>query len=91
MIFDLVKGVLEFGRDERKARVKEIVVSESISCRKCGGLCVPLYDSYNKYRCVKCQNQFANAKHNIGKRIRNEFGSDKKILYKEVVDEMSES
>jgi DNA-directed RNA polymerase subunit RPC12/RpoP len=68
--------------EERKKAVIILLKSESLSCNKCNGLSIPLYDSENKYRCIKCGRQFSNTRHNISSKIRRK-------TYNECIDEVN--
>lgn len=49
----------------KKARklVARYVDQDSLTCRKCKGIAVPVYGTTNKYRCVKCGYRFSEASH----------------------------
>lgn len=44
--------------------MKHCLEKESISCR-CLGMAIPVWDTSNKYHCLKCGSRFANSRHNI--------------------------
>ncbi|QBQ16628.1 hypothetical protein [Acinetobacter haemolyticus] len=51
-------------RQDQLSTIKYFILQHSISCR-CGGTAVPVFDSNNKYYCIKCNNRFANARHQL--------------------------
>lgn len=69
-------------KDELIESVKALLKSESLSCNKCNGLSIPLYDSDNKYKCIKCGRQFSNARHNIRSKVRRKY-------YDECIDDIT--
>lgn len=69
-------------------KVKDKISAESITCKRCHFLSVPIYDSSNKYLCVNCKNQFANTKHNIRDWLISYLQSDTKRYYDEAVVEI---
>ena len=93
MVFGFLKDTFESVTDSikeaNKESVKEIILSESLSCNKCDALAVPIYESDNKYKCTGCSRQFSNSKHYIGSKIRRKHGKDMKISYKKAVAEIN--
>ena len=44
-------------------QVKEMLISDSLTCTRCNGLCIPVLETSNKYVCLKCEYRFSNSKH----------------------------
>lgn len=57
----------------RKSIVRDLLEREGLSCKECSGLGIPIYSTENKYRCVKCDHQFASTNHNIRTLILQHF------------------
>ena len=53
---------------ELKNNMRSLINAESISCR-CKGVAIPVFDSNNKYTCLKCGNKFANSHHKLKARV----------------------
>lgn len=73
--------------------VRQYLMQDSITC-KCKGLAVPVYNTTNKYICVKCNSRFANAHHHITKNI-DQYSNDpvhkiSLVTYNKVVDQLIE-
>lgn len=79
--------------------VQALLCDEALSCRKCDALGIPVLQSRNKYRCIKCGNQFSGAPHRINETLKVAFEnrppnlhpseSGRTAVYASVVREMS--
>ena len=90
-------GISEKDKQEivktKQTVVRQYLMQDSLTCR-CKGLAVPVYNTTNKYVCVKCNFRFANARHNITKNI-DQHSDDpihkiSSITYNKVVDQLIE-
>ena len=72
--------------DSRQAIVRNYLLQDSITC-KCGGLAVPVYNTSNKYLCLKCCSRFANARHHITSNIQQHKGITQ-ISYDRVITQL---
>ena len=43
--------------------VKNEILKDSLTCKDCRGLSVPVQDTFNKYLCLKCGCRFTNSRH----------------------------
>jgi hypothetical protein len=46
---------------------------QSLSCDRCNSLSVPILDTADRYKCIKCERQFISAKHHIRHAILDSF------------------
>jgi hypothetical protein len=46
---------------------------QSLSCDKCNSLSVPILDTTDRYKCIKCERQFISAKHHIRNAVLDSF------------------
>jgi hypothetical protein len=46
---------------------------QSLSCSRCNSLSVPILDTADRYKCIKCERQFISAKHHIRHAILDSF------------------
>lgn len=71
MIFDFIKKLLfDASIDEDKklkiiAKMKKIIISQSLSCNRCHALAVPILETKNRYRCASCGRQFLGPNYNL--------------------------
>lgn len=59
------KEVSDAKERERIRIVRTLIENESLTCKKCGFLSVPVLGAERKYRCIYCGRQFANVPHNF--------------------------
>ncbi|SFI22720.1 hypothetical protein SAMN05444507_106360 [Pseudomonas syringae] len=68
---------------------------QSLSCDRCNSLSVPILDTADRYKCIKCERQFISAEHHIRHAILDSFkdnwAAQRLILkhYDECVDRIS--
>ncbi|WP_128690948.1 hypothetical protein [Chromohalobacter israelensis] len=69
MFRNIVREITAGVREHNMKRLKKavaIIRDESLTCAKCEALSVPIKGTHNKYRCLECNRQFANTKHDVG-------------------------
>lgn len=65
-------GIASADNDDYEKIVPRFVTllkNEALSCKQCGSLAIPIYNTSNKYRCINCSNQFSGSPHHIADRI----------------------
>lgn len=78
-----------------KVIVINLLKRQSLSCDRCNSLSIPILDTADRYRCIKCSRQFISAKHYIRNVILDSFkdnwAAQRLILkyYAECVDRVS--
>lgn len=56
-----------------KLIVINLLKRQSLSCDRCNSLSIPILDTADRYRCIKCSRQFISAKHDIRHAILESF------------------
>lgn len=56
-----------------KLIVINLLKRQSLSCDRCNSLSIPILDTADRYRCIKCSRQFISAKHDIRHAILDSF------------------
>ena len=69
---------------------------QSLSCDRCNSLSVPILDTADRYKCIKCERQFISAKHHIRHAVldnfKDNFSAQRLILkyYAECVERITD-
>jgi len=56
-----------------KVIVINLLKRQSLSCDRCNSLSVPILDTADRYKCIKCERQFISAKHHIRHAVLDSF------------------
>lgn len=71
---------------QKQAIARNYIIQDSITC-KCKGLAIPVYNTTNKYLCLRCGSRFANARHHVTSNIQSHDGITQ-ITYDKVVEQL---